>query len=46
MRTFFADLTIGNGSTFRNKHYLDMRKIIIKKHRKDKSDRSAIPTFK
>lgn len=33
-------------SCFRNKHYLDMRKIIIRKHRKDKSDRSAIPTFK
>merc|ERR1719264_2366174 len=30
----------------RNKHYIDMRKIIIRKHRKDKSDRSAIPTFR
>ena len=35
-----------NVSFFRNKHYIDMRKIIIRKHRKDKSDRSAIPTFK
>ena len=33
-------------TTVRNKHYLDMRKIIIRKFRKDKSDRSAIPTFK
>merc|ERR1711936_166512 len=30
----------------RNEHYLDMRKVIIKNYRKNKSDKSAIPTFK
>merc|ERR1711997_862648 len=30
----------------RNEHYLKMRKVIIKKYRKDKSDRSSIPSFR
>jgi len=30
----------------RNEHYLQMRKVIIKNYRKDKSDRSSIPSFK
>ena len=30
----------------RNDHYLQMRKVIIKNYRTDKSDRSSIPSFK
>jgi len=30
----------------RNEHYLNMRKVIIKNYRTDKSDRSSIPSFK
>lgn len=30
----------------RNEHYLQMRKVIIKNYRRNKSDKSSIPTFK
>ena len=34
------------GLFIRNEHYLNMRKVIIKNYRTDKSDRSSIPSFK